>query len=316
MNTFTDKYTVGDNLENLKLIETETVDLIYTDPPYNTGRNFGDYTDKYESMKVYSDYMKLRIVELHRILSKTGTLVIHIEPRVSHYFRIICDEIFGMNKFRNEIVWKTGGNAKNLKKLNRFHDTIIVYTKTNKYTFNPIYFPYDAEYRSKTNIKMCEFNKMEYITTAIHNSQAHVNPRPNLVYEWKGITKQWYASKERMEKLENGNRLEYNKSGVPRIKRFLKEMDGIPLRDIWMDISNTQSNEKLNYATQKPIKLLERILTLYSNEGDVCLDCFAGSGVLGRACIKNNRRYILLDVNIDGKNIFEESIIGLDLLFI
>lgn len=308
MNNFLNKYIVGDNLVNLKLIESNSIDFIYTDPPYNTGRNFFDYDDNFKTMKDYTDFMKERIVELYRVLSKKGTLAIHIEPRVSPYFRVICDEIFGIKNFRNEIVWKTGGNAKNTKKLNRFHDIILIYTKSNKYTFNPIYFPYDEEYRKRSNIKMCEFNKKEYITTAIHNSQPQINPRPNLVYNWKGITKQWYVSLEKMGKLDEEHRLQYNKKGVPRIKRFLDEMDGIPLRDIWMDISNTQSKEKLNYATQKPIKLLNRFLQLYTNENDICLDCFAGSGGLGRACIESNRQYILLDVNQNGKKIFEESI--------
>jgi len=86
-------------------------------------------------------------------------------------------------------------------------------------------------------------------------------------------------------------------------------MDGIPLRDIWCDIKNTQSREKLKYATQKPVKLLERIVKLYSNEGDVCMDIFAGSGTLGRACINEKRKYLLIDVNPDGKIIFDKSII-------
>ena len=109
--------------------------------------------------------------------------------------------------------------------------------------------------------------------------------------------------------LDTDNRLSYNKHNIPRIKRFLDEMDGIPLRDIWYDINNTQMGEKLKYATQKPVKLLERIVKLYSNEGDVCMDIFAGSGTLGRACINEKRTYLLMDVNLDGKIIFDESIL-------
>ena len=85
-------------------------------------------------------------------------------------------------------------------------------------------------------------------------------------------------------------------------------MNGIPLRDMWCDIKNTQSGEKLIYATQKPVKLLERIVKLYSNEGDICLDIFAGSGTLGRACINLKRKYLLLDINPHGKIIFHKSI--------
>ena len=112
------------------------------------------------------------------------------------------------------------------------------------------------------------------------------------------------VSKEKMEALHADNRLQYNKRGVPRVKRFLEEMDGIPLRDVWTDIKNVQSKEKLKYATQKPVKLLERIVKLYSNEGDICLDIFAGSGTLGRACITSNRKFILFDINEKGKELF------------
>jgi DNA modification methylase len=130
----------------------------------------------------------------------------------------------------------------------------------------------------------------------------------NLRYEWQGNTRQWYVCKEKMEELHKDNRLQYNNKNIPRIKRFLDEMDGIPLRDIWDDIANIQSKEKLKYATQKPVKLLERIVTLYSDEKSLCLDIFAGSGTLGRACKNLNRDYILFDINEDGKKLFEKSI--------
>ena len=111
-----------------------------------------------------------------------------------------------------------------------------------------------------------------------------------------------------MKQLHDENRLEYNKQGIPRIKRFLDEMDGIPLRDLWTDINNIQSGEKLQYATQKPVKLLERILQLYTDENDICLDIFAGSGTLGRAAIHLKRKYLLFDINENGKEIFLSSI--------
>ena len=240
-------YYIGDNYYLLNKIKDETVDFIYFDPPYNTGRNFYDFDDNFKSKQDYINFIKLRIEECYRVLKKTGTIVIHIEPKISHYFRFICDEIFGDNNFKNEIVWQTGGNAKNKYKLNRFHDTIIVYSKTNNnnQTFNPIYFKYGEEYKKKSNVKFCDIYKKEYVTTAIYNAQPNINPRMNLRYNWNGLDKQWYVTKDKMQKLHDENRLEYNKDGMPRIKRFLDEMDGIPLRDIWCDINNTQSGEKL-----------------------------------------------------------------------
>ena len=301
-------YKVGDNLDLLKEIEPCSVDMIYFDPPYNTGRNFFNFNDKFKTKQDYIEFIRLRLVEVHRVLKKTGSVIIHIEPRISHYFRVLCDDIFGDNNFTNEIVWKTGGNAKNKKKLNRWHDTIIVYSKSSKQTFNPQYAPYGDEYRKKNNVKICEHHGKEYVTTAIHNSQPEVNPRMNLRYAWNGNEKQWYVTRDKMQNLHDDHRLVYNKKGVPRIKRFLEEMDGVPLRDLWIDISNVQRGEKLKYATQKPVKLLERIVRLYSNEGDVCMDIFAGSGTLGRACINEKRKYLLMDINEDGKALFEKSI--------
>ena len=302
------EYHIGDNLDLLKKLENESINLIYFDPPYNTGRNFFDFDDKFKSVNDYIIFMEERVAECFRVLKKTGTIVIHIEPKISHYFRFICDKIFGADNFKNEIIWQTGGNAKNKYQLNRWHDTIIVYSKTKKQVFNPLYFSYDDEYRKKSNVKMCNIHKKEYVTTAIHNSQPDVNPRPNLRYEWNGFSKQWYVTREKMIELHEQNRLEYNKQGIPRIKRFLDEMEGIPLRDMWSDISNMQSKEKLNYATQKPVKLLERIVCLYSKEGDVCLDIFAGSGTTGRACINTKRNYLLFDINEKGLKMFLESI--------
>lgn len=305
---FINNYLIGDNIDLLKNITSNSIDLIYFDPPYNTGRDFYNFDDRFKSINEYTDFIKYRIIECHRCLKSTGNIIIHIEPRISHHFRFICDEIFGINNFRNEIIWQTGGNAKNLYQLNRYHDSIIVYSKKNKSTFNPIYFPYDQEYKKKSNVKFCDIHKKEYVTTALHNSQPDVNPRINLRYQWNGHQKQWYVTQQKIKELHDDNRLEYNKNGIPRIKRFLDEMDGIPLRDIWTDINNTQIGEKLNYATQKPIKLLERILKLYSNQDDICMDIFAGSGTLARAAIKLNRKYILMDINNKAKDIFLKSI--------
>lgn len=302
-------YIVGDNLETLLKFKTEkqVVDLIYFDPPYNTGRNFDDFDDKYFNYTTYrEDFILPRLRVMFEILSDKGIIVVHVEPSVSHHIRFALDQVFGEKNFRNEIVWKSGGNKKSSKKLMRFHDTIIVYSKNSKYTYNPQYIPYDDVYKSKNNIT--KDNLGYYTTSAAHNSQPNVVPRPNLRYEWNGHSKQWWWSKEKMEKLHNENRLKYNEKGIPRVKKYLDEMNGIPVRDLWLDIPQIQGNEKLDYATQKPVKLLERIITMFSNEGDTVLDPFAGSGTTGRASIKTNRKYILLDINEKGKKIFERSI--------
>ncbi|MAH47318.1 hypothetical protein CMI37_15950 [Candidatus Pacearchaeota archaeon] len=304
-------YKVGDNLDLLSELDNESVDLIYFDPPYNTGRDFSDFKDKYPSMQSYrEDFLRPRVKECKRVLRTIGNIIIHVDPTISHHVRMLLDDIFGEKKFVNEVAWVTGGNAKNKKKMNRFHDTLICYKMSNKSVFNPIYLPYDEKYKKSSSVKICEHIDKEYVTTAIHNSQPHINPRPNLRYEWNGHLKQWYVSIERMKSLHENNRLAYNKKGIPRIKRYLEEMEGIPVRDVWADISNVQAYEKLDYATQKPVKLLDRIIKMFSNERDLVLDIFAGSGTLGRSALRCGREYILFDSNPKGKDLFKESIIN------
>ena len=304
-----DEYHVGDNLELFSELQDNSIDLIYFDPPYNTGRDFSDFNDKYDSMLSYRDqFLKPRIEQCRRVLRKTGNIVVHVDPTVSHHVRILLDAVFGEKMFVNEVAWQTGGNAKNKRKMNRFHDTLVCYKASNKSIFNPIYLPYDEKYKKASSVKMCEFHEKEYVTTAIHNSQPHVNPRLNLRYEWNGHNKQWYVGKNKMIMLHEDNRLYYNSKGVPRIKRYLDEMSGIPVRDVWTDINNIQAGEKMDYATQKPVKLLDRVVTMFSCENDIVLDIFAGSGTTGRAALRNNRHYILFDSNPKGKYMFDESI--------
>jgi len=303
------KYLVGDNIETLKCLEDKSIDLVYMDPPYNTGRNFGEFNDKFSSMSEYArGFLLPRLKEIKRVLKKEGNVVVHVEPKNSHHVRYVMDEVFGESNFKNEIAWKSGGNAKNQKQLGRHHDTIIVYGLQKKSTFNPLYMPYDDEYKKRSSAKECPKTGRWYVTTAIHNSQPDVNPRMNLRYEWNGHKKQWYVSLKKMKTLHEENRLQYNKKGIPRIKRFLDEMDGVPIKDLWTDINQIQGGEKLDYPTQKPVKLLQRIISLYSNSGEIVLDPFAGSGTTARAAIKLNRKYLMIDINNNGKKVFLSSL--------
>ena len=297
------QYIVGDNLELLAKIKEE-YNFCYIDPPYNTGRDFGDFVDKFEDMSAFVDFLKPRIKLMHKKLSADGMFVLHVDSIASHYCKVMMDEIFDIKNFQNEIILCTSGMKKVKTKLMRSHDVILVYSKNkSKATFNPIYLPYP-----KTGKKYKSDSCGEYTTSAAVNSQPDVIKRPNLRYEWNGNHRQWWVSKEKMKKLHDENRLEYNDKGIPRIKRYLHELDGIPLRDVWNDISSVQGNEKLQYATQKAVKLLERLLELYSKPDANCIDFFAGSGTLGRACIKMGRNYTLFDLNPQGKKVFEESI--------
>lgn len=303
------QYLIGDNLDLLKkLIENKyKFQLIYLDPPYNTGRDFNDFDDKFEDIKVYTyEFLKPRFELMKELLTNNGVIVVHIEPKISHYVRFVMDDVFGIKNFQNEIIWKSGGNKKSSKKLMRFHDTIIVYSKSTKYKYNSLYLPYGEDYRKRNTIK--KDNNGEYTTSAAHNSQPDVIQRLNLRYVWNGHDKQWWWSQDRMQMLHDENRLVYNKQGIPRVKKYLHEMEGVPVRDLWTDINQIQGEEKLDYATQKPVELLERIVKMYTDLSDKVLDPFAGSGTTARACLNTGREYVMLDINRKGLEIFNSSI--------
>jgi len=257
-------------------------------------------------MESFLNFLKPRLELIHRKLKDDANFVIHIDSIASHYVKVCLDSIFGIKNFRNELILTTS-NMKQVKtKLMRSHDVILIYSKNkNNIKYNQQYTPYEEPLDGKSKGKTDK--RGEYITSAAKNSQPNVIVRPNLRYEWNGHQSQWWISKEKMQKLHDEDRLEYNKNGIPRIKRYFHEMNGIPFKDVWTDISSIQGNEKLDYATQKPIKLLERLLDIYTNENDICLDIFAGSGTLGRACLNKNRKYVLIDINDKGKQIFEEE---------
>ena len=271
-----------------------------------TGRDFGHFKDnEWKTIQDYIEWLRLRIKECHRVLTKDGTLVFHIEPKVSHHIRFLLDEVFGKKNFRNEIILQTMNNKKSKKQLTRQHDVLIVYTKNSESVFNYPHNPYDEEYRKKNSVKFEDNSKREYVTAACHNAKPASINRPNLCYEWQGHTKQWWWSKKLMQERHDENRLVYNVKGIPRVKKYLDEMPGIPLRDIWIDLKAIKN--KLDYATQKADELLERLVLMYTNQGDEVLDPYAGCGPTGRACIKQKRKYLMIDISEYGKKLFEES---------
>lgn len=305
---YVNEYIIGNNIDLLKNINDCSIDLIYIDPPYCTGRNFYHFDDRFNSSKDYREnFIRPILEECHRILTNIGNIVIHVEPKISHHIRIVLDDIFGEKRFKNEIVWVSGGNHKSLKQLQRNHDTIIVYQKSNQSIYIPEYKEYSQSDFDKA--KVCKKTNRKYVTNALVNRQPNVIPRPNLRYEWNGNHLQWYVSKEKMQKLHDDEKLEYSSNtGIPRVKKYLDELDGIPIKDVWFDIKQIQGKEKLDYATQKPVALINRIIKMFSNENSIVLDPCAGSGTTGRSAILTNRKYILFDINPDGKILFENSI--------
>ena len=248
-------------------------------------------------MRAYLTMMCIRLLELKRVLTDTGSVYLHCDPTASHYLKLLMDTIFGVANFRNEIIWRRT-NAKGLAftRLPSNHDVILKYTKSEKWTWNPQYAEHDPKYIDSF------YRYVEPETGRKYQLADLTNPnidRPNLTYEFLGINRVWRWTKERMQKAyENGLVVQSKPGAVPRLKRYLDEQEGTPVDDLWEDIPPVQSqaSERLGYATQKPEALLERIIKASSNEGDVVLDPFCGCGTAVVVAQRRNRRWIGIDI--------------------
>ncbi len=253
-------------------------------------------------MMAYLVMMAARLVELHRVLKPTGSLYLHCDPTASHYLKMILDTIFGIENFRNEIIWKrtsahSDSSQGKVVHLGRIHDIILFYTKSNDVTRNQIFTDYDEDYVNKFYRYVEEGTGRRYRIGDITGpgGAAKGNPR----YEFLGVTRYWRYSKERMQELYEQGRIIQTKPGnVPGYKRYLDEMPGVELQDLWTDIQplQSQSSERLGYPTQKPVELLERIVEASSNPGDVVLDPFCGCGTAIAAAQKLGRKWLGIDI--------------------
>lgn len=251
-------------------------------------------------MMAYLVMMAGRLVELHRVLNPTGSLYLHCDPTASHYLKIILDTIFGVGNFRTEIIWKRSTAHSDTKQgrqqHGRIHDVVLFYTKSNTWTWNPVYLPYDLEYVDQFYSHVEEGTGRRY---ALDNLTA-AKPGGDTLYEWKGVKpykgRFWAYSKDRMAQFEREGRLYYTKTGMPRYKRYLDEMPGVPIQDLWLDIPPALGAQDLGYPTQKPLALLERIIQASSSPGDWVLDPFCGCGTAVAAAQKLGRRWIGIDI--------------------
>ncbi len=256
-------------------------------------------------MTAYLVMMSNRLIELRRVLKQTGSLYLHCDPTASHYLKMILDMIFGAGNFRNEIVWKRKtGRGETNHKSNRFGsstDTIFFYSKSDANIFYS-QFNADAEGYSEyieKSFRYIDENGRIYQA----DNLASPSPRPNLMYEYKGYKPPatgWAVSKKKMEEWDKAGRLHFPKEPGGRIrrKRFLDELKGKPVQNLWDDIEmiSSQANERLGYPTQKPLALLERIISASSNPGDIVLDPFCGCGTAVHAAQKLNRIWAGIDI--------------------
>ena len=244
----------------------------------------------------YLTMMANRLLALKSVLKPRGSLYLHCDPTASHYLKVILDSVFDPGNFRNEISWQRS-QPKSHTSVNfpNCRDILLRYSKSNKVTFNKVFSEYDPDYLRKF-YKYTDEDGRRYRLDNLANPNKN---RPNLTYELLGVTRVWRWTKERMEKAYQDGRIIQRKPGsVPAYKRYLDEMPGQPVTDNWCDIEHLHGShsENLGYPTQKPLSLLERIIMVSSNEGDIVLDPFCGCGTAVHAAQKLRRRWIGIDI--------------------
>lgn len=262
-----------DCLVGMRKIEDESIDLIYLDPPFFTQKNHSlsskngekyTFSDKWENIEEYLNFLKERFLEMKRILKKDGNIFVHCDKTVNHKIRNLLEKVFGEENFRSEIIWtyKRWSNSK--KGLLEGHQNIYYFSKTKNFKFNTIY----NEYSPTTNLD-------QILQMREKNSEG----------------------KSRYKKDENGNIV------------FGKEKKGVPLNDVWdIPFLNPKAKERVGYPTQKPILLLERIIEIASNEDDIVLDPFVGSGTTVVASKLLNRNFIGFDISEEAINLCKKRL--------
>ena len=243
-------------------------------------------------MLAYLSMMAPRLIQLQRVLKETGSIYIHCDPTASHYLKMLMDSILGPANFRGEIIWKCTSAHSNARRLGNVHQTLLFYSKTEKYKWNPTYVPYEQEYVD-TYYRYKDDDGRRFMSSDLVGHKG-VNPE----YEWRGIKRPWRYPKHRLDELNAAGKIFWTRNNFPRYKRYLDEMPGMPLQSVWVDILPvvSWSREGLGYPTQKPEALLERVITASSSEGDLVLDPFCGCGTTISVAHRLKRRWIGIDI--------------------
>ncbi|MGB2678043.1 MAG: site-specific DNA-methyltransferase [Candidatus Acidiferrum sp.] len=303
------------------------VKLIYIDPPFNTDSDFsftatipnhsGDedergatfikepsileqkaYRDTWgRGLDSYLQWFYETVVLLRELLAEDGSIYVHLDWHIGQYAKVVLDEVFGQDACQNEIIWKRTSARSDSHTYNHIHDVIYFYAQ-GEFLFNDVYVEHDPEYLESKYVHVDSRGRryqLDNITSP--------NPRPNMTYVWRGHQPPalgWRYSRETMQRLHDEGRIWYpdSKDKRPRLIRYLDESFGQPATSIWTDVSpvNSQAAERVNYDTQKPEALLDRIVKASSNESDLVLDCFVGSGTTAVVAEKLSRRWIACDL--------------------
>ena len=330
----------GDNLDILRGLNSESVDLIYLDPPFNSNRNYaapvgsraagaafkdtwtlsdldtawmGLIADEQpamykvietaglthgKGMQSYLCMMAVRLLEMRRVLRETGSIYLHCDPTASHYLKLLMDSVFGDLQFRNEVTWKRTTAHNDARRFGRVQDRLLFYAKTDDGHFNRGGGEYSDEQLSRYKYKDENGLYRAENLTAPHFS-------PTRTVEWRGVhpgsNRQWRYSLDELERLYADGRILLRRDGLPRkdgLKSYLKDAPGAVLQDVWTDIElGPTAGERTGYPTQKPLALLERIISASSKPGDVVLDPFCGCATACVAAEKLGRRWVGIDIS-------------------
>jgi DNA modification methylase len=253
-------------------------------------------------MLAYLSMMAPRLVELRRVLRTTGTLYLHCDPNASHYLKLLLDAVFGPEEFLSEVIWKRTGTHSSANRWGPVHDVLLMYAKKRgSQVWNRPYVPLAEEHRrrhySQKGADGRAYTHGELTAPGVRHGQSGAVWRGHDV---SAIGRHWITTVERLDEYDEAGRIYFPKdeSGWPRLIRYEEDSKGRALGDVWEDISpiNMQARERLGYPTQKPIRLLERVIEASSNPGDVVLDPFCGCGTAIDAAQALGRRWIGIDV--------------------
>lgn len=317
----------GDNLLAMQALLAQGfaggIDLIYIDPPFLSGSNYsyrvrlegaGEVTKPPSIIErlAYSDtwnngvdsYLSMllpRLQAMRELLTDTGSIYVHVGPQIAAHVRLLMDEVFGAGHFRNEIIWRRAFAHSDANRFGIVHDSILFYTKTDRWTWNEQRAKPDAEYVETFFDSFDEKVRKRYQRITL--TAAGITKNGESGKPWRGVDpsaigRHWAHTHAELDRLDSEGRLHWPGKGVPRLKRYEDEYEGMVLQDIWMDVNkiHNQSPEATGFGTQKPEALLERILSASSNPGSLVADFFSGSGTTLVAAEKLGRRWIGCDL--------------------
>lgn len=304
--------------------------LIYIDPPFDVGADFsmdievggetfhkeanlleqiayrdtwGRGADSFISM-IYE-----RLILMRDLMHPDASIYVHCDTRVNAYLRLTLDEVFSRECWVNEIVWKRSDAHSDGNAYGKVHDTIFLYRRGERSTWNQQYVPYTDEF-IKTQYRYVEQETGRRYRSADLSASGLSGGRS--VYEWNGITRAWRCTIETMRKYEAEGRLDYTGKGLVRYKYYLDEMPGLQVQSIWSDVNKIHhlANERLDYPTQKPEELLRRIIATSTDEGDLVADFFCGSGTTAAVAERLGRKWIATDLGKFGIHTTRKRLIG------